>query len=109
MIEAGLLVDGQELWYHPAWLPSDSKHLFDKDNPNPVFKVVLDCGNGQPAFRWQPPDGSAEMVMKPSLAWWPILNAVLPGRYPNKGGSAVYDHYSIEPGGGEVAADAGVW
>lgn len=112
MFENGLITDGQELWYHPSALPTDSKHLFDPSNPNPVFRVELDCSNGQLMFRWKRATDAPEEVMRPSLAWWPILNEVLPGRYPNRAGSPVYNHYSIEPGGptlSEVAADAGVW
>jgi hypothetical protein len=71
-----------------------------------------DLPSGRPLFRWRPSGDGPEQVVSPSLAWFSILGAVLPGRYTNETGSPVYNHYSLEPGGPtleEVATDAGVW
>jgi hypothetical protein len=51
-------------------------------------------------------------MLVPSMAWWQILDTVLPGRYPNRVGWAVYNTYSPEPGGTtleEIAVQHGLW
>ena len=57
------------------------------------------------------PDAPEELL-SPSLAWFPIFQELLPGKYPDAFHTPVYSRYSLEPGGptlGEVAEEHGIW
>jgi hypothetical protein len=110
LLEHGLIADGQELWLHPNVLPNELKHVFDSSDAR--FRVHVDLSDGKTRFRWDPGNGQPAELLPPSLAWFSILAAVIPGRYTKAVNAQVFDYYSIEAGGktlGEIAIDAGVW
>lgn len=110
LIEHGLIADGQELWLHPTVLPNESRHLFDSTDMR--FRVHVDLSDGKTRFRWDAGSQQPAELLPPSLAWFSILAAVIPGRYPKAVNAPVFGYYSIEPGGPtleEIAIDAGVW
>lgn len=110
LIEHGLIADGQELWLHPTVLPNESRHLFDSTDTR--FRVHVDLSDGKTRFRWDADSEQPDELLPPSLAWFSILAAVIPGRYTKAVNSPVYSSYSLEPDGPtleEIAIDAGVW
>jgi hypothetical protein len=110
LLENGIIEPGQTLWLHPNMFQADEKHLFDPDNS--VFKVKLDVSEGRPMFRWRRSPDASDELLSPSLAWFPIFQELLPGKYPDEFHTPVYSRYSLEPGGptlGEVAEEHGIW
>ncbi len=110
LLENGVVAHGDELWFHPNGMNSEDKHLFDANNP--AFRVILDTSTGKPMFRWQPHADAPEEMLSPSLAWFSVLGAVLPGRYTTRAHAPVFNQYSIEPEGptlGDVGTSAGIW
>lgn len=110
LLENGLIEEGQELWIHPNAFIPELKHLFDPQDVR--LRVVLDLSTGKPLFRWSSGNGAVEELLSPSMAWFPIFDAIAPGRYQKPVGSPVYNHYSIEPAGatlGEIAVENGLW
>ena len=62
-------------------------------------------------FRWRPSLEAPDELLMPSLAWFPIFQELLPGKYSERYLS-VHRRYSLEPGGptlGEVAEEHGIW
>jgi hypothetical protein len=110
LLENEIIEDGQVLWYHPSQLTADAKHVWSPDNI--AFRVVLDVSTGKPLFRWKPIEDAPEELLSPSMAWFSIMDAVLPGRYTTKIGSPVFNHYSLEAGGPtleDIAHENGLW
>jgi len=110
LIENDLIEDGQELWIHPNVFTPELRHHFDPSDKR--LRVVLDLSAGKPLFRWDPDNGMEPQLLSPSMAWFPIFEAVVPGRYTNPVGSPVNNHYSLEPGGPtlkEIALKNGLW
>ena len=63
-------------------------------------------------FRWRRAADAPEELLSPSLAWFPIFQQLLPGKYTDAFHTPVYSRYSLEPGGstlGEVAEEHGIW
>jgi hypothetical protein len=110
LLENELIEHGQTFWFNPNILAIDVKPVFDPDNI--AFQVVLDASNGKPMFRWRSTPDAEDQVLSPSMTWFHILDTVLPGKYPTKNGSPVFNHYTIEPNGrtlGDLAVEHGVW
>jgi hypothetical protein len=109
LLENEIIEPGQKLWLHPNAFSPDEKHLFDPDNP--VFELRLDVSQGRPMFGWRrSPEGPEELHF-PAVAWFPIFEELLPGKYSERP-TAVHNRYSLEPNGptlGEIAEDNGIW
>lgn len=97
LLENGILEPGQKLWLHPNIFTGDERHLFDPDNP--IFELTLDVSEGRPMFRWCRTQDAPGELLSPSLAWFPIFEEILPGKYPEAFHTPVYNRYSLEPGG----------
>jgi hypothetical protein len=110
LLEHGIVAHDDELWFHPNGMNAEDRQLFTADND--AFRVRLDTSGGRPMFRWRPRNDAPEELLSPSLAWFSILGAVLPGRYSTPSHAPVFNQYSIEPAGptlGDVGFGAGVW
>lgn len=110
LLENGLIEEGQYLWLHPdVFIPELRHHWVPTDTR---LRITLDLSTGKPLFRWDPGNGAEPQLLSPSMAWFPIFEAVVPGRYTNPVGSPVYNHYSIEPGGPtleKIALENDLW
>jgi hypothetical protein len=110
LLENGIIEPSQKLWLHPNAFAADEKHLFDPENP--LFRLRLDVSQGRPMFSWRRSPDAPEELFFPSVAWFPILQALLPGKYTEEVATAVHNRYSLETGGptlGEVAEEHGIW
>jgi hypothetical protein len=109
LLENEIIEPGQKLWLHPNVFSPDEKHLFDPNNP--IFELRLDVSTGRPMFAWRRSPEAPEELFFPSVAWFPIFEELLPGKYSDVP-TAVHNRYSLEPGGptlGEIAEDNGIW
>lgn len=109
LLENEIIEPGQKLWLHPNAFSPDEKHLFDPTNP--IFEFRLDVSTGKPMFGWRRSPEAAEELLFPSVAWFPIFEELVPGKY-SEVATAVYNRYSLEPNGptlGEIAKDNGIW
>jgi hypothetical protein len=110
LLQNGLIEHGQKFWFNPNILANDIKPVFDPNNI--VFQVIFDATNGKPMFRWRPAPDADDQLLSPSMTWFYILDAVLPGKYTTKTASPVFNHYTTAPNGqtlGELAVAQGVW
>jgi hypothetical protein len=108
LIEAGVLVDGQDLWLVPSAIPAAHR-----PNPDDLrLRVVLSIIDGNARFAYQPPGEDAVEYFAPSAAWHRIRTVVEPGFQTDRRFSRVDTSYSVEPRGptlGDLAEQRGVW
>ena len=62
-------------------------------------------------FRWRRSPDAAEELLWPSLAWFPIFQELLPGKYPDESTrpSTVATRWNQEAPLGEIAEEHGIW
>ncbi len=108
LIQAGELVDGQDLWLLPSVIPAAYRPAPD----DPRLRVRLMVAEGTPRLTYQPPGQPEPEHFAPSAAWIRIRTEIEPGFQTDRRFARVDTSYSAEPGGptlAGIAEERGLW
>ena len=108
LIQAGELVDGQDLWLLPSVIPAAYRPAPD----DPRLRVRLMIAEGTPRLAYQPPGQTEPEHFAPSAAWIRIRTEIEPGFQTDRRFARVDTSYSAEPGGptlAGIAEERGLW
>ena len=108
LIQAGELVDGQDLWLLPSVIPAAYRPAPD----DPRLRVRLMIAEGTPRLAYQPPGQPEPEHFAPSAAWIRIRTEIEPGFQTDRRFARVDTSYSAEPGGptlAGIAEERGLW
>jgi len=108
LIQAGELVDGQDLWLLPSVIPAAYRPAPD----DPRLRVRLITPEGTPRFAYQPPGQAEPEHFAPSAAWIRIRTEIEPGFQTDRRFARVDTSYSAKPGGptlAGIAEERGLW
>ncbi len=108
LMQAGDLVEGQELWLVPNVIPAAHRPSADDVR----LRVRLVTVDGSVRFAYQPPGQDEAEYFAPSAAWIRIRTNVETGFQTDRRFARVDTSYSVEPGGptlAELAEERGLW
>jgi hypothetical protein len=108
LIEAGELVDGQDLWLLASVIPAAHRPAPE----DPRLRVRLIVQESTPRLAYQPPGQAEPEYFAPSAAWIRIRTEIEPGFQTERRFARVDTSYSAKPGGptlAGIAEERGLW
>lgn len=108
LADAGILRDGDEIWFVPTIVPAGA-HRPEADDPRLRAKLVNQ--DGRWVVEYQPAADQPTLTLAPASAWNAARAALEPG-YQGDRFRAVHDCFTFEPGGptlGELAEQNELW